>query len=103
MKLSVSHGCPRCGRPVPWRRLWGLSWSAGSWNCAGCGARLRVDMDRRSNLTFLSTVFLCALLASCHAFTWYLAFMLVPGFAVIWSRDRPAVAREADPKPGDDS
>jgi len=53
-------------------------------------------MDRRSNLTFLSTVFVCGLLVMCFAFSWYLAVLLVPGFLAIWAQDRPMVAKETD-------
>lgn len=92
MKSLSLRRCPQCGDPVPWRRLWGLSWSSAPWKCEGCGATLRVDMDRRSNLTFASTVFVCGLLASCFVWTWYAALLAGPGFAAIWSLDRAQVA-----------
>lgn len=96
MKSLSLRRCPRCGDPIPGRRLWGLSWSAATWECAGCGAKLRVDHDRRSNLTFVSTVFVCGLLATCFAWGWSAALLAVPGFVAIWSLDRAVVAPEHD-------
>jgi hypothetical protein len=58
---------------------------------------LRADMERRSNLTFVSTVFVCGLLATCFAWTWYVALLAVPGFVATWSLDRAVVASESNP------
>jgi hypothetical protein len=97
MKPMNLRKCPRCGGPIARYRLWGLSWSAAPWPCGGCDAMLGVDMDRRSNLTFVSTVFVCGLLATCFAWTWYAALLAVPGFVAIWSLDRAVVAPASDP------
>ena len=95
MSWFDAHKCPQCGETVPWRRLWGLSWAQGPWECGGCGAQLRVNMTRRSNLTFISTAFVCGLMAACFATTWSLAALLVPGFLLIWYFDTAAVAAPA--------
>ena len=52
-------------------------------------------MDRRSNLTFISTVFVGGLMAACFTTTWSLAAILVPGFLVIWYFAKAAVAAPA--------
>ena len=96
MSLNIVRRCPRCGEPIPSTRLWGLSWSHDPWKCDGCGTMLRVDMDHRSNLTFVSTVIVCGLLAASFAITWKLAFLAVPGFLAVWSQDRAMVAEEAN-------
>ena len=97
MSWMTTRVCPRCGEPVPWRRLWGLSWSADPWKCGACGTMLRVDMDRRSNLSLVSTVFVCGLLAICFTWSWYAALLVVPGFPAIWSQDRAKVAVGNEP------
>ena len=87
-----AHKCPKCGDTLSWKKLWGLSWSQEPWNCGECETLLRVDMNRRSSLTFLSTAFVCGLMAACFAITWTLAWLLLPGFLVIWYFDTAAVA-----------
>ena len=94
MKMPIPRRCAQCGAVLPWNKLWGLSWSNGIWPCPGCGKMFKVDMNRRSNLTFISTVFICGLLAMCFAYTWNLAWLALPGLVAIWSADRPVVAEE---------
>lgn len=94
MKLPLPHRCARCGTVIPRHMLWGLSWSADKWKCPGCGTLLMVDLDRRSNLTFVSTVFICSLLALCFTWSWSVALLVPPGLAAIWALDRPVVAEE---------
>ena len=92
MNWFDAHKCPECRKTISCKKQWGLSWSQKPWVCGGCGAPLRVDMDRRSHLTFISTVFVCGLMAACFTTTWSLAALLLPGFLVIWYFDRAAVA-----------
>ena len=87
-----AHKCPKCGGRVSWSKLWGLSWSQDPWECGGCGTLLQVNMERRSSLTFISTAFVCGLMAACFTTTWSLAALLLPGFLVIWYFDTAAVA-----------
>jgi len=95
MNWFDAHKCPECGGTISWKKQWGLSWSQQPWGCESCGVPLRVDMDRRSNLTFISTVFVGGLMAACFTTTWSLAAILVPGFLVIWYFDKAAVAAPA--------
>lgn len=96
MKFPIPRRCARCGDVLPWQRMWGLSWSHEPWACAGCGGMLKVDLDRRSNLTFVSTVFICGLMAMCFTYSWNLAMLAIPGLAGIWMLDRPVLAEESD-------